>query len=447
VNFLAGYLAKMIGRYVPPEASTQLSRAIVDTGLRMMSLEAPTEGEVQGLAPAAIAATVEDTVRRLMEADESTLEHQATLEVATTIAFQEAAAENFPPQLIVPELHEATVDGTWVAMPLKGRKYYKKYTRIFDVQITPQMADSLKTFGGTTIAAFLKDKLGVTAPVQARVHLYQAMSGTSPARIARLEKDVRGLGTAAKTAWVQLHPLSPRAAGMLLQQPKLGRRMPGRFRSTRRRIAVGQRFYYLEIPGARPAAAATATNGAQAGVKRSSEANLTLDFPKDEFRVFLYLSEADSQEIAGKLRNRDVTAALVAAKRIYEAGVTTALAGDVQRHVKIVSEALPQEQFTAVAKQLADAVKGQLTKKVVGWVGKAVADYVGSRAGELVTATEDPADGATVVVKIVSPPGAPVVRKLLKGELNPAQLLGDVGSIFKGDPKLEVTTVAGFRFD
>ena len=166
VSFLAGFLAKMIGKYVPAEQSKQLSQAIVDTGLRLMSLEAPTETEVQGLAPAALAGTVEDTVRRLCEADEATLEHPATLEVATTIAFQEAAAENFPPQLIVPELHESTAGGTWVSMPMKGRKYYKKYTRVFDVQITPQMAESLRTFGGTTIAAFLKDKLGIAAPVQ-----------------------------------------------------------------------------------------------------------------------------------------------------------------------------------------------------------------------------------------------------------------------------------------
>jgi hypothetical protein len=446
VSFLAGFLATMIGKYVPAEQSKQLSQAIVDTGLRLISLEAPTESEVQRLAPTAIAATVEDTVRRLCEADEATLEHPATLEVATTMAFQEAAAENFPPQLIVPELHESTANGTWVSLPLKGRKYYKKYTRVFDVQITPQMAESLKTFGGTTIAAFLKDKLGVTAPVQARVHIYQAMTGTSPARIARLEKGVKGLGTAAKSAWVQLHPLSPRAAGVLLQQPRLGRRAPGKFRSTRRLTAVGQRFYYLEIAGARPAAAA-AVNGATTEVKRSSEANVTLDFRKDEFRVFVYLSEADAQDIAAKVRKRELTGALVAARKIYEAGVTTALGGDIQRHVKIVSEALPQEQFSGVVKGLTDAVKAKLTKKVVDWVGKGVADYIGSRAGELVTATEDPGDGVTVVVRIIGPPGAPLVRRLLKGELNPAQLAGDVESIFKGEPKLEVTTVAGFRFD
>ena len=52
--------------------------------------------------------------------------------------------------------------------------------------------------------------------------------------------------------------------------------------------------------------------------------NVTLDFPKDEFRVFAYLSEADAQDIAAKIRKRDMTAALVAAKRLYGAGLATA---------------------------------------------------------------------------------------------------------------------------
>ena len=150
------------------------------------------------------------------------------------MAFHEAAAENFPPQLIVPELHESSAGGTWVAMPLKGRKYYKKYTRVFDVQITPQMAEALKTFGGTTIAAFLKDKLGVAPRCRRGSTSTRRCSGTSLARIARLERGVQGLGTAAQSARVQLHPLSPRAAGVLLQQPKLGRACPA---SSARRAA------------------------------------------------------------------------------------------------------------------------------------------------------------------------------------------------------------------
>ena len=60
----------------------------------------------------------------------------------------------------------------------------------------------------------------------------------------------------------------------------------------RHRIPVGKRFYYLEIAGARPVQPAGTTTAARAAAGRSSEVNVTLDFPKDEFRVFAYLSEA-----------------------------------------------------------------------------------------------------------------------------------------------------------
>ena len=450
VNMLAKFLAGYIGRYVPQESATQLSQAIVDSGLRMLSLEAPVEAETRGprLACETIAQTVEDTVRRVAELDETTFEEQALLEAAFSDAFNEAAAENFPPQLIVPELQEAALRATWVGLPTgKRRKYYKKYTQVFDVEITPQIAESITTFGGTKLAAFLKDQLGVVTPVRAKVHLYQAISGTTLRRIARSERNVPGLGAASKTGAVQLHPLTVEAAGTLLQHPKLGRKIPGEFRSSRGKIAVGSRFYYLQIDGARPITVTTGPSGNTA-VRRTSDVNVTLDFPKDEFRVFVYLSESEAQEIAGKIRKQDLTSVLVLTRRVYQAGVGVALGGDIQRHVKILTEAVPQEQFFGKQlKRLAEHVKQRLVKKVVDWVGKAFADYLKAGAGEFVTATEDPGDGVTVVVQIANPPGGPLVRKLLRGDGIGLDAVKDLDSLFKGDPKLAVKTVAGFRFD
>src|SRR5262245_44048332 len=83
-------------------------------------------------------------------------------ETAVTEAFHSAAAENFPPQVLVPEMHEAaSLQATWAVMPRGKRRkhYYKKYTHVFDVEITPQLAESLTTFGGTTLGAVLKDQL------------------------------------------------------------------------------------------------------------------------------------------------------------------------------------------------------------------------------------------------------------------------------------------------
>ncbi len=446
VSFLAGYLANFVAHYVPRQAATQLSSAIVDAGLRMLSLEAPAEEEPAGprVACEAIAHAVEDTVRRVAERDESVFEEPQLLEAAVTEAFHEAAAENFPPQVIVPALHEAPLHATWVAMPRRGpRKYYKKYTHVFDVEITPQIAESITTFGGAKLSAFLKDQLGVTPPVHARVHLYQAIAGTTLRRIAHLEHNVPGLGKRSHAAR-QLHPLTVQAAATLLAQPKLGRDVAGAFRSARHTVAIGQRLYYLEIAGAQPVSVRRGEISAGA-LRRMSNVNVTLDFRRDEYRVFVYLSETDAQEIAAKIRSRDLTAVLVMARRVYESGVGVALGGDIKRHVKVLGETPAPHRLVGVdLKQLAAGVKERVIKEVVNWVGQALAEYLEAGAGEFVAAVDNPADGVTVVVHILNPPGAPLVRRLLNGEGISAGELRDLDSLFRGKPKLSVNTVPGF---
>jgi hypothetical protein len=446
VGLLARPLAKFIGRYAAPEIAGKLSQAIVDAGLRMVTLEVPSGPDVQRLAPQTIASTVEDTVRRLAELDVPTLEQPALFEAAVTEAFHQAAAENFPPALLLPELHEATAGGTWVAMPLNGtRKYYKKYTRVFDVEITPQIAASLKTFGGVTLTAFLKDRLHLTPPVRARVHLYQAMHGTSPGRIARLERGVPGLGKLGRHVTAQLHPLTMTAAGILLREPRLGRDVRGRYRSRRHRIAHGQRLYYLEIAGARPVPV-TGGGRARAAAGRSSEVNVALDFQRDEYRVHTYLSEGDAQDIAAKLRARDTTAVLVGAKRIYEPGVAAVLGGGLEGKVKILAEVLTHEDSMGRAlTRLPEPVRTRLVQKVVEWIGRGLAGFIPARSAEFIAAAEDPADGVTLVVTIASPPGATLVRRLLRGEAGAGA--GGLDAGLQGDPKVTVKTVAGFRVD
>jgi hypothetical protein len=364
-------------------------------------------------------------------------------------AFHDAAAENFPSEVIVPELHEAPVRATWVAFPPgPRRKFYKKYTHVFEVEITPQVAASVTTFGGTTLAAVLRDQLGVVPPVRARVHVYQAISGTTLPRIAYFERRVPGLGgMRPRVAATQLHPLTVQAATAILHHPRLGRDVAGQFLSSRELTTLGQRFYYLEIAGARPIAVTGGLALRSTAVRRTSQVNVTLDFPKDEFRVFVYLSEAEAQEVAAKIRQHDVAAVVVLAKRVYEAGVNVALGGDIRRHVKILTEAMPQEQFLGLdLRFIADRVKRRLAKKVVEWVDIALSAYLKGSVGEFVAAADDPADGVTIVVRIMHPPGASLVRRLLRGDVGIATIK-DAVKAFEGSPSYDVKTVAGFRFD
>ncbi len=82
IETLAGFLTPLVSQYVPRDAATKLSSAIIDAGMRMLSLETP--GEVEQAAPRVafetIAQTVEDTVRRVGELNEGVFEEPELLE-------------------------------------------------------------------------------------------------------------------------------------------------------------------------------------------------------------------------------------------------------------------------------------------------------------------------------------------------------------------------------
>jgi hypothetical protein len=431
VDFLAKFLTGLLRRYLPPEGAGQLSRAIVDAGLRMVSLEAPAPDETEQLAPAALAGAVEDTVRRVAQLDETTLDQPALLEAAVADAFQEAAAENFPPELLIPEVHEASIPATWVQMPLgRRRKYYKRYTHSFDVEVTPQMAASIKVFGGTTLAAFLKDRLRVNPPLRARIRLYQATAGTTPPRIARYER-VPGLGPSARAAASQLHPLTPQAAAILLREPKLGRPLPRRFLASPNRLALGQRLYHVDVSGPGPGAVQPAGG-------RSSQVSIRLDLARGEFRLFAYLSEADAQEVAAKLRSSELPGALALLRRSLAAGIDSALGDQLEQRLRIS----PADGAPGRPALIPADVRERLGRKLVEWASKAAAEQLEARAGELISATEAPQAGVTTIVTAISPPVAGLVRKLVRGGRLEA---GDADAAFREQPTLSAQTLSGFH--
>ena len=214
VNFLAKMLAKMIQRFVGREASRPLSKAIADAGLRLLTLEVTPEVTSRA-AGSAMATTIEDTVRRVAELDETVLDSQSLLEAAAADAFDAAAAGNFPAELLLPELREAE-SGAWVLFPLRGRPRYKRFTQTLDAQINPMLARHIRTFGGSTLDVVLRDRYGITGPVAARARLYEAIPGSSLARIATHEQEIAGSGQTPPQSWSEFHPLTPEAAGLPL---------------------------------------------------------------------------------------------------------------------------------------------------------------------------------------------------------------------------------------
>jgi hypothetical protein len=451
VNFLAGHLARLIQSSVGPQAATALSRALVDIGLRLITLEAEAEA-APNEAARAVAATLEDTVRQLAEMgferfdqlDESP-EQQRVLETLATEAFFQSAIAHIPAQLLdarrlderemMPEMSGEA--GVWAYRP---RPRYKKYTRVFEITLTPQAAARVRSFGTTTLAAFLRAR-GVRPPVKVRVHLYEAIPGTVLSRIALLERRVPGLGSGGEAAWSQIHPLTTEAAGMLLNEPGLGKDVAPAFLETRHRIGVGQRFFYLELPrGTGP--------GPSVGPRcPPSQLSLAIDLRSSQVRAYWYLGETDAQRVVAAGPRVGPATAVQLFLGLQHA--LTGLAGGPSRHVKIYREMMGElegEEFWQAA--LAEAGKKLLTwflvelgKALLNLLRAAIVAYLNTRLAEFTAATRDPACGVTLVFTF-NHPGLRVLQVLLARRLpSPADVRAAIAAL--RPPSVGV--VAGYR--
>lgn len=423
VKFLAGYLAKLIQRYVGPEAANALSQALVSVGLRMITLETEQEASPQ-VAARAVAATLEDAVRRVagfgfehFNELESNREQQQLLESIATEAFFESTMVHFPAQLLDAQRLEdremyfetsPASRGVWAYRP---RPRYKKFTTIFERTITRPIAAQLRSFGGEPLVAFFRAR-GVRLPLTARIHLYEAIPGTTLSRVALLERKTPGLGSGTEAAFSKIHPLDVRSAGLLLGEPGLGRDIDPRFTESRNRIAAGQRFYYVEI----------AQRGA--GPKTpGSQTNVTVDLRASQVRVNVYFSEADAQRVVAA----GPTAGPMTAARIAQgvvSGAINSIRTGPSRHVTLIREAtgeLEGEDFWqriagAAAEKVVQWLLEELAKALLIAVKAAVIRYFNTRLTEFATATRHPAQGVTLVL-VFNHPGLRLLHAALAGRV------------------------------
>ena len=421
VDFLAKFLGRLIQKFVDPRYAPALSQAIVDAGLRLIQLEATSQDESHA-ASSAVAATVEETVRRVAALPDYILEDQELLEGFALEAFEQAASANLPQVLPEetyrkrPDLAEArNLRGAWIMMPLSRWKRYKKFSRKIPTKLTPHKVSAIETFEGIPLEEFLEEKFGV-APgeeVEAIVHLYESIPGTYLTDISRLEENNLGLNT--QDGYEQLHPLTSDAAGLLLGEPELGRDVDPRYLVDSHTTTVGQRFYYLEIPGKRPLMASAMPGRAK--TRSATKIRVVLDFPKNEIKVRLFLSEIRAQEIAVKLRQHThigmVTARL---QRIIERGLRSSLIGTSGR-LKIVHEAVTPDQRLGALQRLPSLIPRILLGRLNEWVLKGLSDYLKQHAEEFIQAAADPADGVTLGITVENPPGFPQLRQALIGKV------------------------------
>ena len=412
VDFLAGLLGKVIAKLIGPESAPALSRAIVDTGLKLLSLEVAPQDEARAAA-SAVAATVEEAVRRVSALPDYVLDNQELLEGFALEAFEQAAAANLPPVLSEavyrerPDLLEAQGAKTcWVMLPLRRRKRYKKCGRTFKVRISPSMADEIESFEGP-LSDYLHDRLGVDegAEVEAEVSLYETLPGTTLPDIAREESETPG--SAGATSAAQLHPLTPKAAGLLLGEPRMGRHVP--MGTGPRNVGVGQRLYRIAIPGRRLLVAPGADGRPRP--RKSGSVRVTLDVPGDQVRISLFFGEVRAQRLAVRLRKQAHAGSVATGfRKFFLRRLGPILRGERPRGIQVLQPGLPPGD---ALKRLPPEVIAALTAKLQECVVSAFAEFAKGQPQRLIAATEDTADGITLKFTIAGFAGLQPLGKAL----------------------------------
>jgi hypothetical protein len=444
VKFLADKIAGLIKGMVGADAARQLSAPLVDVGLSALGLEAPPAGQSEStLGGEALASTVEETVNHVLELPAEAFEDTLRMESEIQEAFAEAAARNIPADHLRPDLPQLETSGergVWVLMPrvARPRYRYKKYSHVFVVPITRPVARAIATADGGTVETMLLDR-GVNGwPVNAEVHLYEAMpNATHLGHIAQFEGE--GSASLGETL-ADLHPLTPETAAMLVREPGLGRPLSPdttrhhhhhhhppaqvehhpdfdhRHRSgyephTRmgdtlpgigaasagspamridpvathpaanpaygmRPVPAGQRYFRLRLPGqARPPSS-----------RPRRRIHITDHLgPKRSVRVHLRLSEREAQTLAELLQRGNVPAVLAWLKHRYHRVLPPMMTHHVLKRGPVLFGA-PVSQAGAV--RFAVAVNERITQ--------ALASFLRHHRARLSAAVQSPAQGVTL---------------------------------------------------
>jgi hypothetical protein len=377
-----------------------------------MNLEMSESDEAE-LASSAVASTVEEMVSRVASLPDYVLDNQELLEGYALEAFEQAAAANLPAVFSEstyrkrPELLEGGVNAAWVMLPLRGRKRYKRCSQVFTVRISPYMANEVESFEGAPLSEYLQDLLSVPegGEVDAQVHLYETLPGTTLGDIARAERAVMGPGLSDEVNASQLHPLTPQAAAVLLGKPGLGRLSPAA--SPGGSLAAGQRLFHLAIPGKRPLFASGSGHHHRAHLRRLLHVRIRLDAQQDQVRTCVFFSEATAQKLAVRLRQSTNLGQLAAGfQRAIASRLKRIFSGDADCRLRLIHAGQrPGQSAGAALNNLPTGASQAFASQLQGWLVQGFAEFVKTQGARFVAATENADDGVSLSFTIEHPPG------------------------------------------
>lgn len=291
----------------------------------------------------------------------------------------------------------------------------KQLNEVFETELTPYMAQEIKTFGGIPLGAFLRDRMGihVNSSIPVRVYMVEGMPGSSRYHLSKYLSGLPGMGGIGREAWMQFHPLTSVAAGMLFNEPGVGCKHKGCLGNARN--TQGHRYYYLDVPNARPQWFQP-SEGRQT-LRRVTGLKIKLDFFANEVKIGLYLSEADAQAIAVNLRKRMPETAHVLLMMAMKQGLENVFKYGKLGCLKIVHpNVLPGKRSGMAADLLPPVVVNALGEALGNWVGSHLVGFLRDHPDKVVEAVEDYSDGMTLHATVLNPPDFDQVRQMLAGQ-------------------------------
>jgi hypothetical protein len=368
VRLLADGLAALISGHIGPAAARALAPPIADVGLRLLSLEAEAPDT---LGSEALVSTLEDTIRQVAALPAASLEEPLRLEAELQQAFTEAATRHLPRHLLRADLgvHETVGEGgVWVLMPRAARPSlrYRKYSRVYRVPISRPQARAIVLLGEETLEERLLDAGVRSWPVQAEVHLYEAIPGTHLGHLAAFE------GEGAPAATDEFEELTPDTAALLIGEPGLGRAAAAPV-PRGHRPQPGQRLFRLVVPGVRVR-------------RRRRRIALRLDAggTTPVLRVHLRLSEREAHEVSQQLARNALPQVVAFARGLLGPPAQQGLATRLARLRTDGNAGVPADRAQALSAHIAESILATLAKQLP------------TSAAALAAAAKDPAAGLTL---------------------------------------------------
>lgn len=465
INFLASFLSGLIKKYVPSSVSKPLAARIVDLGMRAIGFEV-AETTSPDLAYEALANTIDETIEDLNSLDSNLIGDQDELAMHLYESFEKAAANNFPPNYIRPNLRLTKVDGMWVSMPRKNpMKVYKKFTNVFEVLIDQKLSKAIKTYRSVPLANFLRDKYGleVNNGIKAKVHIYELGRGGRLSLISKFE-NLPGLNPRIPRAWVQLLPLTKEVSQLLLKEGGLGSNFHKKSLTSRYHAKPGQRFYFLDIEGARlrlPQNKAKHIKSVNPGPKqiesRSADVQAVLNFNKSQININYFFSEEDAKNLVERINKNDVLGTATTIKKSIKNILNTILKNHISDKVKIIHESIPEMYLEAedvdhdhfinlkdlgrnIGKDVVSKIIKELTETIALKAYESVVTFLKSRPKTFIDVQNQPQDGVTLSISWKNVSGMSIIKTAISAIKGKGSLpnLGDLKLPNFTNPDIEI---------